>query len=199
MNPLVYLDTETTGLDPTIHDIWEIAYAVDDGPIHSAIVRHSLTFADPTALAVSRYYDRTGGGDPPTATTRWFELTLRDLLDGATLVGANPAFDAAMLYARWGQAPWHFRLLDIEAYAMGTLGYDLPRGLATITRDLRARGYDIPEPDHSAAADVAATRACHLALVDLYRRLGVTPMAEPTICDSCGRPIRETGECSCSD
>lgn len=168
MNPLVYLDTETTGLDPNIHDVWEIAYAVDDGPIHSAIVRHSLTFAAPEALEVSRYRDRTGGGDPPTATTRWFELTLRDLLDGATLVGANPAFDAAFLRARWGHAPWHFRLLDVEAYAMGALGYDRPRGLATITRDLRARGFGIPHPDHSAADDVAATRAAFRALQGIY-------------------------------
>lgn len=172
MTTLAYVDTETTGLDPNLHDVWEIACAIDDGPIHSAIVAHSLTFADSEALEVSRYYDRTGGGEPPTETTRWFESALQRRLAGVTLVGANPAFDAAMLTARWGHAPWHFRLLDIEAYAMGALGYDRPRGLATITRDLCARGFEIPEPDHSAAADVAATRACHLALVDLYRTLG---------------------------
>lgn len=91
-------------------------------------------------------------------------------------MGANPAFDAAFLTARWGTAPWHLRLLDVEAYAMGALGYDRPRGLATITQDLRARGFEIPVPDHSAAADVAATRAAFYALRRIYGE-GVTSHA----------------------
>lgn len=89
-------------------------------------------------------------------------------------MGANPAFDAAFLTARWGTAPWHFRLLDVEAYAMGALGYDRPRGLTTICDDLRAHGFDIPVPGHSAAADVAATRAAFRALQGLYRQWEVT-------------------------
>ena len=35
----VYLDCETTGLDPERHEIWEIAFAVDGGEIQSSFVR----------------------------------------------------------------------------------------------------------------------------------------------------------------
>lgn len=175
---LAFIDVETTGLDPDVHQVWEIALALDDGPIQSTIVEHHLDGADPVALAVSRYHER--GGEFFTATifdgdgiarailAETIEQTIYESLSFATLVGANPAFDAAMLRARWGDAPWHFRLLDVEAYAMGALGYDRPRGLATITRDLRARGFEIPVPDHSAAADVAATRAAFYALRRIY-------------------------------
>lgn len=175
MTTYAFADVETTGLDPDIHQVWEIALAIDDGPIHSMVVAHHTFGADPEALAVSKYYERGGSvgasyDDDPTRilASEAFENTVIDALAGATLVGANPAFDAAMLTARWGTAPWHFRLLDVEAYAMGALGYDRPRGLATITRDLRARGFDIPHPDHSAAADVAATRAAFRALQGIY-------------------------------
>ena len=51
---------------------------------------------------------------------------------------------------------------------MGALGYDTPKGLKDIAADLRGRGHEIPEPDHSAAADVATLRACHLALRSIY-------------------------------
>jgi oligoribonuclease (3'-5' exoribonuclease) len=44
---LVFLDTETTGLDPNRHEIWEVAYAVEDDPIVSGSVHHSLRNADP--------------------------------------------------------------------------------------------------------------------------------------------------------
>ena len=161
----VYLDTETTGLDPDRHEVWEIAYAVDGGPILSGVVAHSLRYADPTALAMNGYLDRGTVGVPSDV-----ESICRSALEGATLVGANPAFDAAFLRARWGVAPWHYRMLDVEAYAMGALGWDVPKGLATIAEALAVgHGYDIPKPDHSAAGDVATLRACHLALAAIYR------------------------------
>ena len=160
---LVYIDTETTGLDPDRHEVWELAYAVDNGPILSGVVAHSLRYADPTALAMNGYNDR---GVVPVPSD--VESICRSALDGATLVAANPAFDASFLRARWGVTPWRYRMLDVEAYAMGALGYDVPKGLKQIADDLRALGHEIPAPDHSAAADVATLRACHLALAAIY-------------------------------
>ena len=167
MGALVYLDTETTGLDPDVHQVWEIAYAVEDGPIFTASVRHSLRNADDKALEIGHYHERCYV-DPFALT---FEITVQEALRGATIVGANPAFDAAFLRERWCQSMWHHRLLDIEAYAMGALGYDVPQGLATLSADLRDRGFEIPQPDHTAAGDVATTRACHHALIDIYREM----------------------------
>lgn len=165
-NDLVFLDTETTGLDPALHQIWEIAWAIDDGPIESRVVTHSLQTADPKALEINGYWERI---DAWSINTR-ADHTLRAILDGATIVGSNPAFDAAFLRARWGVAPWHHRLIGVETMAMQEFGWDRPKGLKDVAGALRAINYDIPEPDHSAAGDVRTLRATYLALRDLGER-----------------------------
>lgn len=166
---ITYLDCETTGLDPNIHEVWEIAYAVDDGPIRADVVAHSLISADDTALEINGYKKRTN--HLPTIKDAFlFEDEVFGALDQRTLIAANPAFDAAFLRARWGITPWKYRLFDIEAYAMGALGYEIPQGLKTIAADLTERGHDIPTPDHTAAGDVATLRACHLALKEEYSK-----------------------------
>ena len=52
--PLVYVDCETTGLDPDRHEIWEIAYAVGDGPIVSSFVSHQRITLDHETVAAMR-------------------------------------------------------------------------------------------------------------------------------------------------
>lgn len=163
-NPLVFLDTETTGLDPDRHEVWEIAWAIDDGPIESRIVTHQLQTADPEALDLNGYWTRGFDADPVITA----DLTLRVILDGATIVGANPAFDAAFLRRRWGAAPWRYRMIDVESMAAQAFRWDRPNGLATIAEKLRHLDFDIPRPDHTAAGDVATLRAVYWAL----RKLG---------------------------
>lgn len=157
-NPLVYLDCETTGLDVKRHQVWEVAWAVGDGDIESLVVRHTIDGADPRALKVNGYLDRVDPEAPwPT------EVPLEFALKGATVVGANPAFDTKFLAQRWNWEPWHHRLLDIETYAMPALGLDRPRGFAMI-----AEALGVQAPDHSAAGDVYTLRECHRALVRWY-------------------------------
>lgn len=158
---LVFLDVETTGLDPSLHSIWEVAFAVDDGPIITSQVAHSTEHADPEALAINGYMDRFVG--KPLLGLH-FERELREALTGNTLVAANPAFDAAFLRARWGVAPWKYRLLDVEAYAMPYFNWPVPQGLARIA-DLLG----IEAPDHTAYADVHTLRECFYALHTIYK------------------------------
>ncbi len=174
---LVFLDTETTGLDAARHAVWEVAWAVEDGPIVESALAHNVAGADPKALRMNGYYNRFAGRRFDLTLSLQLEERLREDLEGVTLVAANPAFDAAFLAARWGVAPWKYRLLDVEAYAMGAFGWSEPRGLNAIREALiesGIRGLDIPEPDHSAAADVATLRACFRALQSLYRKAPVS-------------------------
>ncbi|MET0702457.1 MAG: 3'-5' exonuclease [Mycobacterium sp.] len=158
---LVFVDVETTGLDSSRHEIVELAWARDDGPVEVVYPRHTLRFAEPIALQVNRYHERglgtvVHGPDDVSG----FLLQAR----GNTLVAANPTFDATFLKAHFGWAPWHYRLLDIESYAAGVLGWDRPPSLKDIREQLTGIGYDIPAPDHTAAGDVTALRACWRAL-----------------------------------
>jgi hypothetical protein len=165
---LVYLDTETTGLDHARHDVWEIGWAVDDGPVRAAFVEHSLVGAHPRALQVGGYWDRHIHSVNLGKHDFEAECELRAALVGATIVGANPAFDAAFLAARWGEAPWDYRLLDVESMAAAVMPpseKDRVPGLKDIADYLDSLGYVVPAPDHTAAGDVATVRACHLGLL----------------------------------
>ena len=162
MGDLIYLDTETTGLDPHQHHVWEIAWAVNDGPVNVAQVRHSLSYADPVALKMNGYLDRWEG-----VCEAGTEARLRERLQGATLVCSNPSFDEAFLRERWRETPWHHRKIDIATYAMPALGLDRPVGLAAIAEALGVRA-----PDHTAAGDVLALRACYVELAARYAEHG---------------------------
>lgn len=176
---LVYLDTETTGLNPMIHDAWEVAWAVDDGPVLTTLLGHGLATADPTALAINQYYARTA--DKLVRIDRFDrkdyryypketrESELHEALHGATIVGANPAFDAAFLQQRWGcwgNAPWKYRMLDIESYAAAVFDLEVPIGLGNIAARL---GID-QAAAHTADDDVLVLRECHLKLREIARR-----------------------------
>ncbi|MEU3620638.1 3'-5' exonuclease [Streptomyces sp. NPDC006872] len=126
---LAFVDTETTGLDPFLHDAWEIAVILRaDGQDEEHVVRiePDLSNATAEALRINRYHERTSApgwvwDDRETAARR-----LHTLLDGAVLVGSNVAFDAEMLTHLFGRyydqpRPWHYRTVDIVTLAVGSL------------------------------------------------------------------------------
>lgn len=160
---LKFLDTEFTHLDPRLAEVFEVAIADEEGPIESFLLMHSLATADPESLEVNRYFERFGSYGPLNVGPH-FDVLLKQKLEGVTLVCSNPTADREVLFRRWGIAPWHHRSVDISTYAMAILGHDLPMGLFAVANELRDLGYDIPEPDHTAAGDVAALRACFLTL-----------------------------------
>ncbi len=157
------MDVESTGLDPRIHQPYEVCIWREDmdDPVTTALP-HTLEHADPHALRIGGYFERDF--DP-----WWADLAqerrrlLRGLL-GVTLVGSNPAFDAAMLTRVIGTPVWHHRMIDVSTVAMVVLDLDRPIGLAEVVERVSALGYVLPEPDHTAEGDVRATRAVYEAL-----------------------------------
>lgn len=156
---LCFIDLETTGLDARIHQPWEVCFWHEDHdrPLTYGL-SHTLDHADPQALTVGRYWDRHDVA--PVTDTAYLARHLR----GVTLVGANPAFDAAFLANAIGTQVWHYRLIDVCAGAMWLLGWDRPRSLIDTAAILRDEGFLIHEPDHTAEGDVRAVR-------DVYRAL----------------------------
>jgi DNA polymerase-3 subunit epsilon len=135
--------------------------------------------AAPEAMKINRWFER-GLYTKQKSADETYRLyaDLWNMLDGNTLAGCNPRFDADMLRrgtsvcfdavnhcdVRWNspvhstREPWHYRLADLSAYAAGVLGippHELP-GLAAVCDLLGVTNDD----EHSAYADAAATAAC---------------------------------------
>jgi len=151
--PLLFLDTETTGLD---HDdeVWEIAAIRRERgletPFHTFVMHDTSRAA---ALPESFRLDHATRFDPAAAvTTRTAIGQINHLArGGAHIVGAVPDFDVRHL-ARMrrtngmnGPAPWHYHLIDVENLAVGWLA---------------GRGWTLTPPWHSG---------------DLSRAVGVEP------------------------
>jgi len=160
---LCFIDTETTGLDPRIHQPYEVCWwREDEKEPTTAALPHGLEYADQAALRIGGYFDREFR--PETDRNDYWKQRLAKSLEGVTLVGSNPAFDAAMLTRFIGAPVWHYRLINVAEGAMWVFDWDRPKGLADVAKQCRAEGYEIPEPDHTAEGDVRTTRAVYEAL-----------------------------------
>jgi DNA polymerase III alpha subunit (gram-positive type) len=173
MTKLAFIDIETTGLDPTRHEIWSIGLVVD----HEGVTEEyqwylpvTLATAEPMALKVGKFYDRHPSFNKdlkekvslPRPTARQLAV----LTDGAHLVGNVVSFDAGFLNL-WmrshGAAPtWHYHLVDCEALAAGKLGHEPPWKSQELSERL---GVEVPgeEDRHSALADAHWARRIYYA------------------------------------
>jgi hypothetical protein len=176
---IIVVDVETNGLNIARHQAVEVAWwnLTTDArgwfvPPHN--VSEILGKADLKALQVNRYVDRIAereqdsDGDGLTTLHNQFSVYDEDLATFTqhTLAGSNPRLDAAMVNKLFAGSefleidPWHYRLLDVGAYAMGALGLGEVPGLWDVCQAL-----GIPPGDHSAEADVTATGLCLRALM----------------------------------
>lgn len=139
MIEIAAVDVETTGTDPTRHEVWEAAVVLathDGGKLlvedEWAETRHArhLHRADPGALHMNRYYPRLGPPDlaDELSDPTHFAYKIAARTAGRQLVGANVAFDAAFLAAtlrRNGyRHAWHYSPIDVKALAMGARKLD---------------------------------------------------------------------------
>ena len=148
MIPIVFIDTETTGVHPG-RKVWEVAMIRRDASGDTEtefFVEVDLSDADPFGLNVGRFYERHPLGrylsgraperypDPFNSEMIDEEIALplddaaaqiARVTHGAHLVGAVPNFDAdtlAPLLREHRLIPaWHYHLIDVEALAVGWL------------------------------------------------------------------------------
>jgi hypothetical protein len=158
------LDCETTSLTPDYLKrsgvIWELALIERDrGAERLYRLAPPVELADEKALEVGRYRERTAEmrNGPGGRGTGVYDLAhdpdcrfwskgwalapyVSQLLQDATLIAANPTFDAGFLtafLAAYGFEPkWHYRLRDIGSMAWAWLqAHHLPHHLPTPAMD----------------------------------------------------------------
>jgi DNA polymerase III epsilon subunit-like protein len=174
MARLVFVDTETTGLDPVDHTIWEVAAIVREDhtadPIHDVehvfqlqLTERDLALADPEALKINQFHERrleTGLWSLEKFAEVFSYLTL-----DAHLVGANVSFDAERLrmILNFAEVPigWSYHLVDTESIV---LGYQMARA---VKPQFPFRGADLVRqvgldptayPAHTAVGDARMVR-----------------------------------------
>jgi DNA polymerase III epsilon subunit-like protein len=193
----IIIDTETSGLNPVLDQLLEVSWVdVDDMfcQIKTLVLPHNPEDVSDKVAAINGYHDRGLSDESKWATPEQIEALFAEL-DGVTLVGANPAFDAAFLREYAGDeglpANWHYRLLDIESAGFFMGGFEDVPGLIGVWQWFQDIHDEIglpaiPKPDHTAEGDVR----CVWSLLRLMPRVfGQVPaitdvpedaLAEPT-------------------
>lgn len=171
MSEVVFVDTETTGLDPDRHEIWDVGLITPDGEEHQWFLPVDLGRADSVALSIGRFHDRY---ERDMAThPEDFAWEFAQLTRGKHLAGAVISFDEErlrkLLRAHGACPEWHYHLIDVEALAVGFL-----HGLRTVVTE-----YEIPTGGDSYGADVLKAAGVADTLpwssYDVSRALGVEP------------------------
>jgi DNA polymerase III epsilon subunit-like protein len=162
---VVFCDTETTGLDPTRHEVWEIAVIEEDGTEYSWAMWPDLSVADPNALRINRFYERA-------ANLEWAEHSgvaadVARLTAGAHLVGAVPSFDAGFLdpfLRRFGYCgAWHYHVVCAETLVAGRLQLPPPWDSQDLSRQM---GVDPDQFErHTALGDARWAKALYDAVM----------------------------------
>jgi len=115
MEPIVriYLDTETTGLDPTVNEVIEVAIVREEveypytGPgkltlmWSRKVAPQHIETAEPVALKVNGYTPEAWANATPFSAIAG---ELVEHLKGGTLIGHNPKFDTGFIAAELKRA-----------------------------------------------------------------------------------------------
>lgn len=153
MRDLVFVDVETTGLDPETDRLVELSWAVGENEPETLWfgVTEVPEFIDNLIGFTKRGI--AGRRSDGFAVERFLAAS-----ENATMVAANPAFDAGFIKAA-GLWRFHYRMLDIQTFAFAKMREfaDIP-SMEELHKAITARGINITAPDHTSRNDVLAMR-----------------------------------------
>jgi len=175
----LFLDTETTGTDPTKHRVWEIGALKRDGDsiseLEVQIITNDLGQADKRALEICHFKNRYD-----ESRTVSVEEALSELINfsqNTVLLGLNISFDITFLRFMAERENlefdpgWHYSAVEVKSYAAGALGLDPNR-----PSHIFAQKLGIDQDDylrHSALADCYYTADIY----DAAKNLGQSQIA----------------------
>lgn len=94
MDKMIFLDVETTGLNPAVHEIIDIAIIGSGINYHKKVKPLNLEYASPEALLINGFTSlKWRYADQPEEVAR----EIAPLIAGATIVGHNPFFDMSFI------------------------------------------------------------------------------------------------------
>lgn len=168
---VVFVDTETTGLDPDRHEIWEVAaiWRADSNDRWIERVWQlpvDLGRADSKSLELNNYHERAR----PTFSDALalFANDFASITRGKHLVGAVISFDEErlrkLLRANGACPEWHYHLIDVEALVAGKLGIRPPWNSEELAEKVGVKPPEGAER-HTALADARWAKAMYEAVM----------------------------------
>lgn len=154
MRDLIFVDTESTGLaDDENATIVELTWATRKSEPET--LYFGVTEVPEFIDGLIKFTERgiSGRLSDHFAVERFLKAS-----NDNTIVAANPGHDKHFI-EQAGLWRFHYRMLDVESYAMGKLHLNYVPGMKNIFDILREDGADwITEPDHTSRNDVLAMR-----------------------------------------
>jgi DNA polymerase-3 subunit epsilon len=169
--PVVFVDTETTGLDPKKNEILEIAIVALDGSVllNTKVKPVNLETAHPKALEVNGYNDADWADAPTFAEIKDQVI---EHLDHRVFVGQNPQFDRNFIVEALDRVGVEkaYRKVDYHTIDTITLAWEhlVPCGIERLNLDAICEFLGVPldrENRHGALADAQAARTVYLMLL----------------------------------
>jgi DNA polymerase-3 subunit epsilon len=184
MRPLVFLDTETTGLDPEFHEIIEICMVKHDPKIAGSIEcpeRCSQLYE----LIMPEWPERIS---PQAAEVNGFDITeweskgaiefsecadnIVSYMEGCTIVGFNPWFDIRFILSELSRVGHEKPNFNYHALDISSMAYPLKAGefINSVSAKSICEFFDIGyEGAHRACNDVELAIECYRQLLEYYK------------------------------